>query len=248
MRKNIWILFCGVFFLGLTTGAQQATNTRVHNYVDLALTAGQSQGSVAGAYNYNWKLWKKRKWEVGVGARWSNYFGTKTNFITAPARLARTNTTPFLIFFAGQKTENHDTLTVQRPFTSSLNVAVNIGYNFNPRWYAGFNIDVIGFTVGRTSPAILTSNGTTMTEPQAKPAAFNLLLTGDHDYGSLNSEFFLQYHLKGAWSLRAIYQFLFIEYRTKNIQQVAPDGTIVDRFRNKANNFGLGVSYHFKKQ
>jgi len=71
------------------------------------------------------------------------------------------------------------------------------------------------------------------------------LLTGDNDYGSLNSEFFLKYKLSGRWDLRAVYQFFFAEYKTQTIKQIAPDGTEVDRFRNKANLFGLGVSYHF---
>ena len=235
----------GVFTMEGTT--QQVNNERLRRYFDFTAAFGQSQGTVSATYGHNWKLWKKQKWELGLSARWSTYFGSKKNFITAPARLARTNTTPFLIFFAGQKTENHDTLTVQRPLTTSLNFAVNAGYNITPKWYLGFNIDVIGLTFGRKSSAILTSNGTTRTESEAEPAIFNLLLTGDHDLGSLNSEFFLQYNLNKSWSIKAVYQFIFIEYVTQNIKQTAPDGTMVDRFRNKANTFGLGFAYNFKK-
>jgi len=72
-----------------------------------------------------------------------------------------------------------------------------------------------------------------------------VLLTGDNDYGSLNSEFFLKYKLSQRWGVRAIYQFYFAEYKTKTIKQTAPDGTLVDRFRNKANTYGAGLSYHF---
>jgi len=223
----------------------QENFARVNQFVDLTATVGNSQGTVAAAYVRNWKFGKHKRLEAGLGLRWTSYFGTQTDFTTAPARLARTNTTPFLIFFAGQRTDYHDTLNVQRPFTNSLNISINLGYNFNSRWNAGFNIDLIGFTFGRTSSAILQSYGTTKTEPTAKPAAFNVLLTGDHDYGSLNSEFFLKYKLKKRWGIKAVYQFFFIEYKTENITQVAPDGTMVDRFRNKANNFGLGVSYNF---
>ena len=109
----------------------------------------------------------------------------------------------------------------------------------------GFNIDVIGFTVGRTTSAVLTSNGVTKAEIAAKPAPFNLLLTGDNDLGSLNSEFFLKYKLNTHWSIKADYQFLFVEYKTTTITQMAPDGTKVDRFRNKVNLIGIGISYHF---
>jgi len=80
-------------------------------------------------------------------------------------------------------------------------------------------------------------------ENQAKPAHFNLLLTGDNDYGSLNSEFFVKYKISQRWQLKALYQFYFAEYKTTTIYQTAPDGTMVYRFRNKVNAFGLGLSY-----
>lgn len=241
--KNILLL---LFFMNssLFVKAQQE-RSRISQFADLTGTLGNSQGTVAAAYVRNWKLGKRKKMEAGVGLRWTSYFGTKKDFITAPARLARTNTTPFLIFFAGQRTDYHDTLTVQRPWTHSVNVSINAGYNFSSKWNAGFNIDLAGFTFGRKSSAILTSNGNTTIEPAAKPASFNLLLTGDHDYGSLNSEFFVKYKITSRWGIKALYQFLFIEYHTGSVKQVAPDGTQVDRFRNKVNNFGLGVSYHF---
>ncbi|MBS4065549.1 MAG: outer membrane beta-barrel protein [Chitinophagaceae bacterium] len=239
-----------LFLILLTTcsiaaTAQQKRNPVHHQYADFSATIGASQQSLAASYNYNWKLGKSRKFELGLGVRNTTYFGVKKDFWTADARLARTNTTPFLIFFAGQKIENWDTLTIQRPFTNSLNISLNLGYNISKKLYAGFNIDAIGFTFGRTTSGILKSNGTTRTEPAAKPAAFNLLLTGDHDLGSLNSEFHLNYNINDHWSIKGIYQFLFVEYKTTTIQQTAPDGTKNDRFRNKANNGGLGVVYHF---
>ena len=224
---------------------QQHTTSNKNQFVDLAATAGSSRGAIAVSYVYNWKLGKKKKWEAGIGARLTSSFGTKQEYTTAPARLARTNTVPFLIVFAGQKTENWDTLTVQRPFVNSLNFTANFGYNFSSKWSGGFNIDLIGLSVGRKSAAVLTSNGVTRTEPSAKPGSFNVLLTGDLDYGNLNSEFFVKYRLNERWGIRGVYQFLFNEYKTTTIKQTAPDGTLVDRFRNKANNFGLAVSYQF---
>ena len=242
MRKILFLIFS---ITSCNLAKAQQKQARINQFIDLTGAIGKSQGTIAAAYVHNWKLGKRKKLEAGLGLRWTSYFGTKKDFITAPARLARTNTTPFLIFFAGQRTDYHDTLTVQRPLTHSVNISINIGYNFSRKWNAGFNIDLIGFTFGRKSSAILTSYGYTKIEPVAKPAAFNLLLTGDHDYGSLNSEFFLKYKITSQWGIKAVYQFVFIEYETNNINQVAPDGTIVNRFRNKANNFGLGISYNF---
>lgn len=234
-----------IILTAFTSNAQVKKSSKHNEFADLTATVGSSQAAIAASYIYNWKLGKKQKWEIGLGARWTSYFGTKKDFTTAPARLARGTTFPFVIVFASQETQNWDTLTVQRPFTNSINISANFGYNFNTTWSAGFNIDLIGFTFGRTTSAIFTSNGITKTEPMAKPAAFNVLLTGDNDYGTLNSEFFLKYKLNNKWAVKAAYQFVFVEYKTKDIKQTAPDGTIVDRFRIKANTLGAGVSYHF---
>jgi hypothetical protein len=216
-------------------------------FVDVTGTIGKDQGTAALAYVYNWKTGKKKKFELGIGARWTTYIGTKKEFITAgPASLTRTNSIPFVIVFAGQQEENLDTLVVQRPLVNAVNLTFNMGYQFTPRLYGGVNIDVIGFSFGRKSSAILTSNGITMTDPEAKPTGFNILLTGDHDRGTLNSEFLLRYAIGKRWSVKALYQFVFVEYTTENVTQVAPDGTEVNRFRNKANNLGLGLVYHLK--
>lgn len=244
MKRSI-VTICLVLLVSIVS-AQTESTKKTNRFVDLALTAGTSQGSAALSYVHNWKIGKKQKWEIGIGGRLTSYFGTKRDFITAgPARLTRSHTIPFLIFFAGQKPENWDTLNVQRPFTTALNATVNIGYQFNKKWSAGFNIDVIGFTLGRTTNGILTSNGTTRNDADVKPSAFNLLLTGDHDLGSLNSELFINYKLSDKWSLRGVYQFYFSEYKTNNLSQIASDGTVINRFRNKVNAFGIGISRYF---
>lgn len=227
--------------IALISFSQKKSNA--NSYVDFSAAFAESQTAFSGSYFHNWGLGKKKKWEIGYGIRSTTFFGTKNEFITAPANLVRTTTIPFAIVFVGEKEQNLDTLNVQRPLTNSINLVANFGYHFSSRLSVGFNIDVIGFTFGRTSSAVLTSNGVTKTEIAAKPAPFNLLLTGDNDLGSLNSEFFLKYKLNSKLGIKAVYQFLFIEYKTTTIKQTAPDGTQVDRFRNKANLFGLGVSY-----
>lgn len=241
------LLLSFLLFTGMSGFAQTPTTSHINSFVDLTGTVGESQGAAAASYVHNRQLGKKKKWEIGYGVRLTSYFGVKNEFTTAPARLSRSTTFPFLIIFADQLTQNWDTLNVQRPFTNSLNLSANFGYHFSKRWSAGFNIDLIGFTFGRTTSAILTSNGVTKTESAAKPTPFNVLLTGDNDIGSLNSEFFLKYKLNERWGVKAVYQFLFAEYKTTTIKQTAPDGTQVDRFRNKVNAFGLGIAYHFNK-
>lgn len=239
----VWVF---IMAIAVATNAQQVYKPRTKQ-VDIAATFGNQEQSIAGAFNYNWGLGKSHRWDIGVGIRTTSYFGVKKDFITAPAKLARSNTVPFLIVLAAQEEQNFDTLTVQRPLTFATNLSFNAGYHFSPRWYGGVNIDVIGFTIGRTTSAVLTSNGATVIERKSKPSQFNLLLTGDNDLGSLNSEFFLTYRINKHFGLRAIYQFYFSEYKTTNpdIFQTAPDGTTVTRFRNKVNAFGLGINYQF---
>lgn len=232
-----------LFVIGFTT-SQAQTNKNI--FADLTGTVGSSEASVSASYVHNWKLWNKKKFEAGLGLRWTTYFGTKKDFVTAPGALARSTTIPFVIVFADQETQNWDTLTVQRPLINALNISSNFGYNFNKHWYAGFNIDLIGVSFGRNTSSILTSDGKTITEPSTKPSAFNLLLTGDNDKGTLNSEFFLKYKIGNSLGIKVTYQFLFTEYKTTSVKQIAPDGTAVDRFRNKVNAFGVGISYNLK--
>ncbi len=229
------LLFC------TTKGISQDNSIKS---ADIAATVGASQGSTALSYTHQWQIGSKKKLSVGIGARFTSYFGTKKDFLSAgPAKYTRTFTTPFLIFFAGQKEENFDTLSVQRPQVNSLNAAISLGYQISKKWDVGFNIDLIGLSFGRKSSSILESNGITRTDPQSKPVAFNVLLTGDHDRGTLNSEFFLRYKISPRWGIRAIYQFLFVEYESVSVKQTYSDGQTNDRFRNKANSAGIGLTY-----
>jgi hypothetical protein len=151
-----------VFFVvtsGVTRSLSQGHRlSRINRFIDFTGTIGSSQGTPAASFVYNWRLGKARKWELGFGARWTSYFGNRSDFTTAPARLARATTIPFIIVFAGQETQNWDTLTVRRPFVNSVNSAVNIGYNFNTKWSAGFNIALVGVSFGRKANGVLTSN------------------------------------------------------------------------------------------
>lgn len=234
----------------LGASAQQAGYPRFHSFLDATGTIGASQGTAALSAVFNRRIGKRGKWELGLGTRLTFYTGEKKDFITSgPAKYTRTFSTPFAIFFAGQREENFDTLQVQRPLTNAVNITINIGYHLSSRFYAGFNIDVIGATFGRTSSAEFygidgsgqQGNYTTL---NARPTRFNLLLTGDHDKGTLNSEFFLKYQLSQRWAAKAVYQFIFIEYQSGfPLEQHIPNGPLNNRFRNKANTFGLGLSY-----
>lgn len=241
--KKVFVSFLLVWSY-FTVFAQKRTSSPVDTYLDIAATFGNSQQSFSGSYVYNWRFGKNKKWEIGSGFRLTSTSGQNLDYLTAgPARLTRGSNFPFLVVASSQKTENWDTLNVQHPFTTSGNLTFNLGYNFSKRLLGGCNIDVVGFTLGNNSKGIFTHNGISSIESVAKPTAFNLLLTGDNDLGSLNSEFFLKYLINNRWGIRGVYQFLFTEYKTNTLHQTTSDGTVINRFRNKANNFGVGVSY-----
>ena len=251
MKKNfILILFTA---LGVNCFAQEESK-KTHRFADFTATAGSSQFAFSLSYVYNWRLGKRQRFEIGLGGRWTTFSGSKIDFLTAgPAKYTRSFTTPFVIFFAGQKEENFDTLTVQRPLTHSINLTLNFGYHIGKKWCAGFNIDAIGFTFGRETSAVFTGDNAAtgmkgmFIDPSVKPASFNLLLTGDHDYGTLNSEFFLKFKVSSHFQLKAVYQFIFVEYETTRtvVAQQIPGGPVNIRFRNKGNLFGAGISYEF---
>src|SRR6266404_5123430 len=169
------LLFLMVIAAGKPVLAQENIPPHIHSYIDFTLAFGDQEGTAAGSYVRNWWLGKTRKLELGLGLRLTSYTGAKREFYTAPARLARSSTVPFVGVFSGHEYQNVDTLTVQSPFTNSLNLSANFGYRIGKKWNAGANIDLIGFTVGRTNSAILVSNGITLAESNAKSSSFNLL-------------------------------------------------------------------------
>lgn len=125
-----------------------------------------------------------------------------------------------------------------------LNITINLGYNITPRWYAGFNIDAIGFSFGGEKNGRFITNNAGQTV-SAKPTGFNLLLISDNDKGSLNSELFVRYQWNKKWAARLGYQFLFTEYTTATEVQRFPEAN--DRFRNKVSAVLFGVSYNLSK-
>jgi hypothetical protein len=119
---------------------------------------------------------------------------------------------------------------------------VNLGYNFSPKLQAGFNIDLLGFSFGPEGTPVFKGSGS-QTTTKAKPTGFNVLLVGNNDRGTLNSEFYLRYKVSKKVGIKAAYEYLFTELTTDTKVQTTPEQN--DRFRNKASLFSVGISYHF---
>ncbi|MCP9768617.1 hypothetical protein EGI22_11890 [Lacihabitans sp. LS3-19] len=200
-----------------------------NNYAEIGGGIGASSGSFGAALHKNWTLGKNNKFVIGTGLRFTSFFGTDINFITAPADLT-------------SDPKNLDTLLAPKPSLSSLNAMINLGYRLNKKIEFGFNIDALGLSYGPTgSPSYITNGKSTVVS--AKPTSLNLLLVGDRDKGSLNSHLYAKYDISNKIGLKLAYQFLFNELTTSTKVQTVPSDN--DRFRVKSSMVFVGVSYGF---
>lgn len=243
--KRILILIISVVFLSGTSFAQKNSKKGVDQFADFSVGIGRSQATVSLAYVHNWKVLKRKKWELGLGARFTGYFGSNLYFRTAPAKLTSGKTDPTVLFTEDIE-PNIDSVLFPKSQVNSFNISLNFGYNFSKKFSAGLNIDAIGFSFGKKQSGTYYGNNFATGVPvAAKPTGFNLLLISDNDKGSLNSELFGRYKWNDSWSVKLGIQFYFAEYTTDTKVQTTPGGDKNDRFRKKMLGAGLGVTYNF---
>lgn len=208
---------------------------------------GDSRGTLSLSYLHNWRVGKNKKFEIGVGGRFTTFFGSDVYYVTAPAKLTSGSTGPGVIFKENIDA-NIDSFLIESPRVNAINLMINLGYRFNDKWSAGFNIDVIGFSFGGQKSGLYIDGPTPpnalLALQPADPTSFNALLISDNDRGTLNSEFYAQYAISTRWHLRASAQFLFTEYTTATEVQQLPEPN--DRFRDKALMFSVGCTYQLR--
>ncbi len=246
MKKIIFTTFLFVLVSGIAI-AQQKKPKAVDNFVDVTAGIGSSQFTGTLSYVYNWKVGKRKRWELGLGARFTSYFGSNLYFRTAPAKLTSGKTDP-TVLFREDIDANIDSVLFPRAQVNSLNLSLNFGYNFSKKFSAGLTIDAIGFSFGKKQNGVYYGNNLATGVPvTAKPTGFNVLLISDNDRGSLNSELFARYKWNDSWGVKLGLQFFFAEYTTNTEVQTTPGGDKNDRFRKKMAGVGIGVTYNFKK-
>jgi len=212
-----------------SANAQEASTKKTEQLADLTLGFGSGQSTVSFGYFKNWNVGKKQSFYIGTGVRLSNAFGRNQVFTSAPASLAANDA-------------NVDSLFSSRSSTYAFNAILNLGYHLSPKLDLGFNIDLIGFSFGPSRIKLFTGNGA-QSAPSAQPTSLNILLVGNNDRGTLNSEFYLRYKVSKKWGIKLAYQHFFTELTTTNKVQTIPVQN--DRFRNITNLFSLGVARHF---
>lgn len=243
------ILFSTLLIVLVTNvvNAQQKIARAVDNFAELTAGIGSSQATGSIAYTYNWKVGKRKKFELGLGGRFTSYFGSNLYFRTAPAKLTSGKTDP-TVLFSDDIEENIDSVLFPKAQVNSLNLSLNFGYNFSKKFSVGLTIDAIGFSFGKKQAGVYYGNNFATGVPvTAKPTGFNLLLISDNDKGSLNSELFARYKWNDSWGVKLGLQFFFAEYTTDTKVQTTPSGDMNDRFRKKMAGVGIGVTYNFKK-
>ena len=224
MKSFIYLL---LFLNAIEIASAQTSNTV--NYKSVTGALGYKQGSISIDYFHLWKLGSARKIEIGFGPRFTSYFGSNKFYSSAPASLAN-------------NVSSTDSLFLVSPQVNALNLAINLGYSLTTKISLGFNIDAVGFTFGSKKDGTYL-NGTQSSSISGKPTAFNILLIGNNDRGTLNSEFYARYFFTKKVALKIAYQHLFTEYTTDTNIQLVPEEN--DRFRNKASMFSLGITKQF---
>lgn len=244
MKHKRYFLLILAFIAASSLKGQEQTTSKPTTLADIALSGSGGRFSWALEGYRMHGFGRTKKFKLGYGIRFTSFVAANKYYTTAPAKY----TSPVQnigTIFSETFTENIDTITTATAVTNSLNAAFHLHYDFNDKWGAGTNIDVIGFSFGRTrSFNIISSVYDPNQAPiqKAQPTRFNLLLTSDNDIGSLNSEFYVRYAINPRVSLRAGYTFLFSEYRTERDLSFDGGRIVNDRYRNKAAMGLLAVS------
>ncbi|MBC7450549.1 MAG: hypothetical protein H7259_03575, partial [Cytophagales bacterium] len=221
---------------------------KYNNYYDLAVAVGKDELLAAASWSHLYGIGhKKQKFKIGYGLRFTSFYGYSEGklYTTAPSKYTSPEQGPTTIF-SENIDGNIDTLSISNPQVNSLNASIHLQYSITKKIDIGFNIDAIGFSFGTTKNGSVISSvydpGQAYVQP-ARPTAFNLLLTSDNDFGSLNSEFYLRYWLTGHLGIRAGYTFYFSEYTTVNTLSFDNGQIQNDRYRLKSSLLMLAITY-----
>lgn len=241
---SIFILLLITFSAGISA-AQESDAPRSHtNFVDFTLGVGSKQTNLSTSYQHLWKFGDNKRLLMGVGMRINGFFASDAYMVTAPAKIVKGETGPGALFKKSIP-EYTDSVFMPTSQAFSVNFLISIAYNVSDDFRVGFNIDVIGASFGseRSGTYINGNNpsGIYSSPVRGAPTGLNLLLVGENDIGSLNSEFYVTYALDERWSLKGGLQHSFMEYTTTTKVQQFPEAN--DRFRITPTVACVGVVY-----
>ena len=231
MKCFLTLIFIGILYKG------QAQS--VARYADASVGFGSSKTNVSFSYQHNWKVGKSKKLQLGIGGRFTSFFGSNQYYVTAPAGIVKGSTGPGALFDENI-VANMDSVLLPSHQVNTLNMMLTIGYELSSHFRVGFNIDAIGFSFGGAQAGTYI-NGLSVAPTTVKPAGFNLLLVGENDFGSLNSELYVNYFFDDTWAVKLGVQHHFIEYVSDTKVQQFPEPN--DRFRITPTVLSVGATY-----
>ncbi len=213
-----------------------------NTFIDATASFTSKQFSGALAWQKMHGIGKNQNFKIGYGIRFSTYFATDQNYLTAPAKI--TGASGF------DATKDYDTVVFKKAQSNSINLALYFQYTFFKKLDIGFNIDAVGLSFGgnqmgdystiKYAPNPNVVRFTTTSD--AQPTAFNALLVGDNDLGMLSSELMARYWLSNKLAVKVGLNYLFTEYTTEKSLR----GGTNDRYRNKSAMFMFGITYKIK--
>ncbi len=223
------------FTLLIATGIFTLASAQTNVNADASIGISSKAQTIALAGYRLHALGKNQKFSLGYGVRFTGFTGKNLEYLTAPADVSEGN------FFKPQNVTKMDTLTMNGS-VGSLNAAIYIDYQISSKWSVQFNIDAIGISFGgeQTGSFYSQTQGFPEQDVKAKLTGSNILLTGDYDRGSLNSEFSGKYHFSDKGAIKFGISFVFTEYTTAT--KLAFNN---DRFRAKSLMPMVGYSYRF---
>ena len=204
--------------------------------IDLSIASNLDNTSAAAlSFKKMYPIALKNRFYLGFGLRATAAQINHQKFVTAPAKVSEGN------FFKKQNEAKLDSFFVLSSTSFAINTAIYLGYQVSKKGFLEFNIDFAGITFGKNVTGTFESYslGNAPSQQSAKVTPYNLLLTGDYDIGTLNSEISFSYQLSDKLSIRPGVSFIFVEYTTNN--KLAFNN---DRFRKKSLIPMVGVTYN----
>jgi len=237
--KHLFYLLLLVIVPFFTSHAQESEgfSSDPRLLTDFTLASIGSGNAVALSLHRMHPIAFKKRFAIGYGIRFTGFYGQDNGFVTAPAKVSEGN------FFKKQNEAKLDTLYLAHSSVGSINASIHLEYRFTSRISAEFNIDALGWSFGadRWGRFEALSRNQPITSQSAKVTPLNLLLTGDYDIGSLNSELSLNIHVTDNLLVRPGVSFVFTEFTTHNKLEFNND-----RFRKKSLLPMIGVSYRIR--
>ena len=170
-------------------------------WTGLSVGMGKNTQQASLGLAHHWAPFAGRSLAFVSGVRYNAFWEQRTEYRCNP------NCTDAILVAPEAKT-NH-----------AVNLMLGVQYNLSA-FFAGFNIDVVGFNLGKNEYALNQAGVTYAGESKT----FNLLKIGFNDIGSLNSEFYVGYLLSENLSARLGYSHTFSHYASKD--GVNPDAKL----------------------